>query len=57
MPAKPVSIGPLSFSSKGHANDYFKDLLYKYDLGDKVTDEGNRPIGTALPTCMEYRLC
>ena len=39
MPAKPVKIGPLSFSRKGEANDYLRDMLYKYDLGDKVTEE------------------
>lgn len=39
MPAKPVKIGPLSFSKKGDANDFLRDMLYKYDLGDKVTDE------------------
>lgn len=39
MPAKPVRVGPLSFSRKGDANDFLKDMLYKYDLGDKVTDE------------------
>jgi len=39
MPAKPVKIGLLSFSTKGEANDYLRTMLYKYDLGDKVTDE------------------
>lgn len=39
MPAKPVNIGPLSFSKKVDANDYLRDMLYRYDLGDKVTDE------------------
>ncbi|MEM6411760.1 MAG: DCL family protein [Pseudomonadota bacterium] len=39
MPAKPVKIGPLSFSKKGDANGYLREMLYKYDLGDMVTDE------------------
>ncbi|WP_126976678.1 DCL family protein [Frigidibacter oleivorans] len=38
MPAKPVSIGSLHFERKGDAADFFRDMLYKYDLGDKVTD-------------------
>jgi hypothetical protein len=38
MSAKPVKIGSLSFSKKGQANDYLRDMLYKYDLGDTVTD-------------------
>lgn len=39
MPAKPVKIGSRSFARKGDANDFFRNMLYKYDLGDKVTDE------------------
>ena len=39
MPAKSVKIGPLSFSKKGDATDYFREMRYKYDLGDKVTHE------------------
>jgi hypothetical protein len=39
MPASPVKIGPLSFSKKGDADSYLKEMLYKYDLGDKVTNE------------------
>lgn len=37
MPAKPVEIGSLSFARKGDATDYFREMLYKYDLGDKVS--------------------
>ena len=39
MPAKPVEIGSLSFARKGDANDFFRDMLYKYELGDKVTSK------------------
>lgn len=39
MPAKPVKIGSYSFARKGDANDFFRNMLYKYDLGDKVTYE------------------
>ena len=37
MPAKPVKIGSLSFARKGDTNDFFRDMLYKYELGDKVS--------------------
>lgn len=37
MPAKPVNIGSLSFAKKGEADEFFKKMLYKYDLGDKVS--------------------
>ena len=39
MPAKPVNIGTMSFPKKGDAVEFFKEMLYKYDLGDKVTLE------------------
>ncbi|WP_417587222.1 DCL family protein [Pararhodobacter oceanensis] len=47
MPAKPVKIGTLSFSKKGDANEFFRKMLYKYELGDKVTD-GDAEILTHL---------
>ncbi|MEQ9518564.1 MAG: DCL family protein [Parvibaculum sp.] len=37
MPAKPIKIGSLAFKKKGDANEFFKSMLYKYDLGDKVS--------------------
>jgi hypothetical protein len=37
MPAKIVKVGALSFAKKGDANDFFKKILYKYELGDKVS--------------------
>lgn len=39
MRAKPVKIGPLSFSKKGDASNYLREMLNKYDLGDKVTEK------------------
>ena len=39
MPAKPVKVGPLSFNKKGDATDFFKNMLYKYELGDKVSPD------------------
>jgi hypothetical protein len=37
MPAKPIKIGSLAFKKKGDANEFFKSMLYRYDLGDKVS--------------------
>lgn len=41
MPAKPITIGVLSFPKKGDAAEYIKEMLNRYDVGDKVstTDE------------------
>lgn len=36
MPAKPITIGDRYFPRKGDAAAYFREMLYKYDLGDKV---------------------
>ncbi|SFU39359.1 DCL family protein [Nitrosospira multiformis] len=37
LPAKPVNVGSLAFARKGDADEFFKKMLYKYDLGDKVS--------------------
>ena len=41
MPAKPITIGSLHFAKRGEANAFLREMLYRYDLGDKVsaTDE------------------
>lgn len=36
MPAKPITIGPLNFTHKGAAMAYLKDMLHRYQVGDKV---------------------
>lgn len=37
MPAIPISLGPAHFNRKGDAAAYLKEMLYKYDLGDRVS--------------------
>lgn len=37
MPAKPVQVGNLYFASKRDATEFFKEMLYRYELGDKVS--------------------
>ncbi|WBS02028.1 DCL family protein [Pseudoduganella sp. SL102] len=39
MPAKPITLGPLNFSRRGDAVAYLKEMLRRYDVGDKVSDE------------------
>ncbi|WP_297339180.1 DCL family protein [Pseudophaeobacter sp.] len=38
MPAKPVQIGDLHFARKGDATKFFQEMLYRYDLGDRVSE-------------------
>lgn len=37
MPAKPISLGPMHFARRGDAVAYLKEMLYRYDLGDRVS--------------------
>lgn len=39
MPAKPVQIGTQYFPRKGDALKFFKDMLKRYDIGDRVSAE------------------
>ncbi|MEG3155153.1 DCL family protein [Sphingomonas sp. RB1R13] len=36
MPAKPIDLGPMNFVKRGDAVSYLNEMLYRYDLGDKV---------------------
>jgi hypothetical protein len=37
MPAKPITIGSQHFVKRGDALAFFKDMLGRYDVGDKVS--------------------
>jgi hypothetical protein len=37
MPAKPINIGSLHFAKRGDALTYFRAMLNRYDIGDKVS--------------------
>ncbi|RIV85959.1 DCL family protein [Aurantiacibacter zhengii] len=39
MPAKPLTIGKHHFARKGDAQNFFREMLYRYDLADKVSQE------------------
>lgn len=42
MPAKPVDIGPLHFERKGDAIKFLREILYTYELGDRITAEHSK---------------
>ena len=48
MPAKPISLGSLNFTKKEDAAAYLKDMLYRYDLGDKVSSRDADTLMAAL---------
>lgn len=39
MPAKPISIGDHYFEKKGDAVAFLREILYRYDLGDRVSSD------------------
>lgn len=39
MPARPVTIGDHHFAKKGDAVTFLQEILYRYDLGDKVSSD------------------
>lgn len=36
MPAKPIALGTLHFERRGDAVEYLKEMLKRYDVGDRV---------------------
>jgi len=39
VPAKKVQVGDTCFASKSEATEFFQSMLYRYELGDKVSKE------------------
>jgi hypothetical protein len=48
MVKKPVTIGAHHFSKKGAAAEFLQSMLYKYDVGDKVSAEDAEVLRAAL---------
>ena len=48
MPAKPIQVGDLHFASKGDATEFFKEMLYRYELGDKVSAQDTSVLAALL---------
>lgn len=36
MPAKPITLGTMHFDKRGDAVAYLKNMLHRYDVGDRV---------------------
>jgi hypothetical protein len=48
MPAKPISVGSLHFAKRGDAIAYFRAMLSRYDIGDKVSVTDGDVLRSAL---------
>ena len=48
MPAKPVILGTKHFEKRGDAVAYLKEMLYRYDVGDRVNVEDAKILRAAL---------
>lgn len=48
MPAKPMTLGSMSFPKKGDAYAYLKAMLNKYDIGDRVSTADANVLISAL---------
>ncbi len=49
MAKKPVQVGGLNFASKGEAEDYFRSILYRFDIGQRIPE----PEATELEWLLE----
>jgi hypothetical protein len=48
MPAKPVTLGGLYFAKRGDAASFLREMLNRYDLGDKVNAADENVLRAAL---------
>lgn len=48
MPAKPITLGSMYFERRGDAKAYLKQMLNKYDVGDRVSSEDETILRAAL---------
>ena len=48
MPAKPITLDSLYFAKRGDAVSYLKEMLYKYDVGDRVNADDELILLAAL---------
>lgn len=48
MPAKPINLGALHFARRGDAVAYLKEMLNRYELGDRVNSEDSEILMAAL---------
>ncbi len=48
MSSKPISFGSLHFARKGDAEKHLRDMLRRYDVGDRVSPEDAIVLKAAL---------
>jgi hypothetical protein len=48
MPAKPISLGSMHFAKRGDAVACLKDMLHRYDVGDRVGADDTLILRAAL---------
>lgn len=48
MPAKPITLGSMYFARRGDATAYLKQMLNKYDVGDRVNASDELILRAAL---------
>lgn len=48
MPAKPIKLGSLQFKKRGDAVNYLKEMLHRYDVGDRVNADDTVILQAAL---------
>jgi hypothetical protein len=48
MPAKPITLGSMYFERRGDAKAFLKQMLNKYDVGDRVSSEDEAILRAAL---------
>lgn len=48
MPAKPLTLGPMDFATRGDATSYLRSILRRYDVGDRVNALDEQVLRAAL---------
>jgi hypothetical protein len=48
MPAKPLTIGSLHFAKRGDVESFLRNMLHRYDVGDRVSADDESVLRAAL---------
>lgn len=48
MPSKPIDLGAMHFAKRADAAAYLNDMLYRYDLGDRLNQDDAAILKLAL---------
>src|SRR5690349_9122039 len=48
MPACPITIGELQFAKKGDAAKFLREMLHRYDVGDRVNAVDEQVLRAAI---------